>query len=94
MGNAAARVTRRGRTRGRNIAGVALGLGVLAGSALLARRARSETEIGIFRSANDLPNTAFPPIWTVCNMGRSVQRPSPPRWPSPLGSPASPHRSP
>jgi undecaprenyl-diphosphatase len=48
---------------------VLLGLGVLAGSALLARRSRSETEIAIFRSANDLPNAAFLPIWTVMQYG-------------------------
>jgi undecaprenyl-diphosphatase len=65
MGSSVGRVTR----RGRNIAGVALGLGVLTGSARVARRERSETEIGIFRSANDLPNSAFPPIWTVMQYG-------------------------
>ena len=69
MGNGAARVTRRGRTRGRDVAGLALGLGVLGGSAVLARRARSETEIEIFRSANDLPDSVFPPIWTVMQYG-------------------------
>jgi membrane-associated phospholipid phosphatase len=63
------RVTRRHRTAARNVAGVALGSGVLAGSALLARRARSETEIEIFRSANDLPNEVFLPIWTVMQYG-------------------------
>jgi undecaprenyl-diphosphatase len=62
-------LTRRHRTAARNVAGVALGLGVLAGSALLARRTRSETEIGIFRSANDLPNGAFPLIWSVMQYG-------------------------
>jgi undecaprenyl-diphosphatase len=51
------------------VAGLTLGLGVLAGSALLARRARSETEIQIFRSANDLPNGAFLPIWTAMQYG-------------------------
>ena len=69
MGNGAARVTRRGRTRGRDVAGLALGLGVLGGSAVLARRARSETEIEIFRSANDLPDSVFPSIWTVMQYG-------------------------
>jgi len=69
MGGDAAGMTRGRRTRGRNVAGVVLGSGVLAGSALLARRTRSETEIGIFRSANDLPNRAFPPIWTVMQFG-------------------------
>ncbi len=65
----AAGMTRRRRSSGRNVAGVVLGLSVLAGSALLARRARSETEIGIFRSANDLPNGAFLPIWSVMQYG-------------------------
>jgi membrane-associated phospholipid phosphatase len=51
------------------MAGVALGVGVLAGSAVLARRARSETEIEVFRSANDLPSGAFPPIWTAMQYG-------------------------
>jgi membrane-associated phospholipid phosphatase len=62
-------VTRGGRSAARDVAGLALGLGVLAGSALLARRARSETEIRVFRSANDLPNGAFLPIWTVMQYG-------------------------
>jgi membrane-associated phospholipid phosphatase len=69
MGGDGAEVTRQGRMRGRDVAGLALGLGVLAGSAVLARRARSETEIGIFRSANDLPTEAFPPIWAVMQYG-------------------------
>ena len=59
----------RGRGAGRNVAGMVLGLGVLAGSAIFARRARSKTEIEIFRSANDLPNRAFPPIWTFMQYG-------------------------
>ncbi len=62
-------MTRRGRTAARDVAGLTLGLGVLAGSALLARRARSQTEIRVFRSANDLPNGAFLPIWTVMQYG-------------------------
>lgn len=62
-------MTRGHRRPARNVAGVTLGLGVLAGSALLARRARSEAEVKIFRSANDLPNGAFPPIWTVMQYG-------------------------
>src|SRR5262245_42261877 len=51
------------------VAGIALGLGVLAGSALLARRARSVEESDLFRSANDLPNAAFPPVWTAMQYG-------------------------
>ena len=62
-------VTPRRRARGRDVAGLALGLGVLAGSAFLARRPRSETEIEIFRTANDLPDSAFPAIWTVMQYG-------------------------
>jgi undecaprenyl-diphosphatase len=69
MGSDAAWPTRRNRSRRRDVAGVALGLSVLAGSALLARRPRTETEIGIFNSANDLPNSAFPLIWTVMQYG-------------------------
>jgi len=56
-------------SRRRDIAGVALGLGVLAGSGVLARRARSGTEIDVFRSANTLPNAAFPAVWTVMQYG-------------------------
>jgi membrane-associated phospholipid phosphatase len=44
-------------------------LGVLAGSALLARQVRSKTEIEIFRAVNDLPNEAFPPVWTAMQYG-------------------------
>jgi undecaprenyl-diphosphatase len=51
------------------MAGVVLGLSVLVGSAALARRARSDTEIEVFRSANDLPSGAFPPIWTAMQYG-------------------------
>jgi membrane-associated phospholipid phosphatase len=53
----------------RNIAGLAVGLGVLAGSAVLARRTRTETEIEVFRSANTLPDEAFPVIWTGMQYG-------------------------
>jgi len=53
----------------RDIAAVALGLAVLGGSAVLARRSRSDTEIDIFRSANTLPNQAFPVIWTAMQYG-------------------------
>jgi undecaprenyl-diphosphatase len=51
------------------VAGLAVGLGVLVGSALVARGPRGESEIEIFRSANDLPNEAFPPIWTAMQYG-------------------------
>ena len=60
---------RRERSRERDVAGVALGLGVLTGSALLARRSRSGTEIGLFRSANALPDGAFLPIWSTMQYG-------------------------
>jgi undecaprenyl-diphosphatase len=56
-------------SRGRDLTGVAVGLGVLAASAALARRARSTTEIDIFRSANTLPNGAFPVIWSAMQYG-------------------------
>ena len=56
-------------SRGRELAGVAIGLSVLAGSAVLARRSRSAAEIDIFRSANMLPNQAFPPIWAAMQYG-------------------------
>jgi membrane-associated phospholipid phosphatase len=57
------------RSAAHDIAGVAVGLGVLAGSAVLARRTRSEAEIGFFRSANDLPDEAFRPIWAAMQYG-------------------------
>jgi len=60
---------RRPGSRARDVAGVVLGLGVLAGSAVVARRARSRTEIGLFRSANDLPDGAFVPIWSTMQYG-------------------------
>jgi membrane-associated phospholipid phosphatase len=60
---------RRQGSRARDVAGVALGLSVLAGSAAVARRARSRTEIGLFRSANDLPDGAFVPIWSTMQYG-------------------------
>ena len=60
---------RREWSRARDVAGVALGLGVLTGSALLARRSRSGTEIGLFRSANALPDGAFLPIWSTMQYG-------------------------
>jgi undecaprenyl-diphosphatase len=59
----------RGQSRSRDVAGLALGLSVLAGSAILARRARTETEVQLFRSANDLPDEAFGPIWAVMQYG-------------------------
>jgi undecaprenyl-diphosphatase len=62
-------MTRRKRSAARSAAGLALGVGVLAWSAVLARRARSETEIEVFRSANTLPNAAFPAIWTAMQYG-------------------------
>jgi undecaprenyl-diphosphatase len=62
-------MTERASSHARDTAGIALGLAVLGGSAVLARRARSETEIEIFRSANTLPNEAFPAIWTAMQYG-------------------------
>ena len=53
----------------RDAAGLVLGLSVLTASAILARRPRSQTEIDLFRSANDLPNEAFRPIWAVMQYG-------------------------
>jgi membrane-associated phospholipid phosphatase len=53
----------------RNIAGLTVGVAVLVGSAVLARRPRSGAEVGIFRSANTLPNRAFPLIWTAMQYG-------------------------
>lgn len=46
-----------------------MGLGALVGSAMVARLPRGESEIEIFRSANDLPNEAFPLIWTAMQYG-------------------------
>lgn len=60
---------RRTGPRGRDVAGVALGLSVLAGSAVLARRARSHAEVELFRSANDLPDGAFLPVWSTMQYG-------------------------
>ncbi|HEV8089303.1 MAG TPA: phosphatase PAP2 family protein [Actinomycetota bacterium] len=62
-------MTLRDRSSARDVAGLAVGLGVLVGSALVARGPRGESEIEIFRSANDLPNEAFPPIWTAMQYG-------------------------
>ena len=36
---------------------------------MLARRARSQTEVELFRSANELPDAAFLPIWSVMQYG-------------------------
>jgi membrane-associated phospholipid phosphatase len=55
--------------RDRNAAGLAAGIAVLLGSAALARRPRSQTEIRIFRVANGLPDRAFPAIWMVMQYG-------------------------
>jgi membrane-associated phospholipid phosphatase len=62
-------MTLRDRSSARDVAGLAVGLGVLVGSALVARGPRGESEIEIFRSANDLPSGAFPPIWTAMQYG-------------------------
>jgi membrane-associated phospholipid phosphatase len=55
--------------RRRNAVGMAVGVGALVGSAVLARRPRSQTEIRLFRAANELPAAAFPVIWTVMQYG-------------------------
>lgn len=62
-------MTLRDRSSAREAAGLVVGLGVLVGSAVVARRPRGESEIEVFRSANDLPNEAFPPIWTAMQYG-------------------------
>lgn len=62
-------MTSRTGSAARDVVGLAVGLGVLAGSAVLARRPRSGTEIDIFRWANTLPNEAFPPVWTTMQYG-------------------------
>jgi membrane-associated phospholipid phosphatase len=68
MADAAGVMTAR-HPRARDAAGLALGLSVLAGSAVLARRSRSDAEVELFRSANDLPDEAFRPIWAVMQYG-------------------------
>jgi membrane-associated phospholipid phosphatase len=59
----------RGRSSAWDLAGLGVGLGVLVGSAMVARRPRGESEIELFRSANDLPNAAFPAVWTAMQYG-------------------------
>jgi undecaprenyl-diphosphatase len=54
---------------GRNVAGLAVGIGTLLGTAVLARRPRSQTEIRIFRAANNLPTRAYPAIWIPMQYG-------------------------
>lgn len=56
-------------SRDRNATGLAVGIVALLGSAVLARRPRSQKEIRIFRAANVLPNRAFPAIWTAMQYG-------------------------
>jgi membrane-associated phospholipid phosphatase len=57
------------RSPARDLAGMGVGLGVLIGSALVARRPRGGSEIELFRSANDLPNEAFPAVWAAMQYG-------------------------
>ena len=46
----------------RDLAGLALGIGTLIGTAALARRPISRTEVLAFRTVNDLPGAAFPVV--------------------------------
>lgn len=53
----------------RNIAGLAVGVGVLLGAAALARRPISRVETRVFRGANGLPEDAYRPIWVPMQYG-------------------------
>lgn len=55
--------------RTRNVAGLAVGIGALLGSAALTRRPVSETETRVFRTANGLPDAAYPAIWVPMQYG-------------------------
>ena len=53
----------------RDLAGLALGVGTLVGTAALARRPISRTEVLAFRTVNDLPGAGFPVIWLPMQYG-------------------------
>jgi membrane-associated phospholipid phosphatase len=53
----------------RDLAGFALGVGTFVGTAALARRPISRTEVQAFRTANDLPGAAFPAVWLPMQYG-------------------------
>ena len=53
----------------RDLAGLALGAGTFVGTAALARRPMSRTEVQAFRTVNDLPEAGFPAIWLPMQYG-------------------------
>jgi membrane-associated phospholipid phosphatase len=53
----------------RDIAGLAVGIGTLLGTGALARRPITQTEIGVFRTANDLSDSGYPAIWIPMQYG-------------------------
>ena len=53
----------------RDLAGLALGVGTLVGTAALARRPISRTEVLAFRTVNDLPEAGWPAIWLPMQYG-------------------------
>ncbi|HVD69601.1 MAG TPA: phosphatase PAP2 family protein [Actinomycetota bacterium] len=53
----------------RDLAGLALGVGIFVGTAALARRPISRTEVQAFRAVNDLPGAGFPVIWLPMQYG-------------------------
>jgi membrane-associated phospholipid phosphatase len=53
----------------REIAGLVVGIGTLLGTAALARRPITQTEITTFRIANDLSDAGYPAIWIPMQYG-------------------------
>jgi membrane-associated phospholipid phosphatase len=53
----------------RNVAGLVAGIVTVIGTAALARRRRSRTEIRLFRLANGLPERAYRAIWVPMQYG-------------------------
>lgn len=53
----------------RNIAGLGLGVGILLGAAVLARRPLSQIETRVFRRVNGLPGDAYRAIWVPMQYG-------------------------
>jgi undecaprenyl-diphosphatase len=53
----------------RNLAGLAAGIGVLLGTAKLARRPRSRVETRVFRLVNGIPGWAYPAVWPPMQYG-------------------------